>query len=141
MALHYLIFDGVLERYPDLKIVSVHLSRELEVLKIENRLQSRAEREMERGQREYFLRQQLRAIQQELGSGDEEEEEVRQLAAWAASRTATAAVCTYKDLVKIRQHWPGEMPLLALTSRLEVTAGQADLEAALAATLQADAAR
>ncbi|MCE7874669.1 endopeptidase La [bacterium CPR1] len=63
-----------------LRLVSVHLSRELEVLKIENRLQSRAEREMEKGQREYFLRQQLRAIQEELGSGDEDEEEVRQLA-------------------------------------------------------------
>ncbi len=63
-----------------LRQVSVHLSRELEVLKIENRLQSRAEREMEKGHREYFLRQQLKAIQQELGSPDEEEEEVQQLA-------------------------------------------------------------
>ncbi|MEW6282198.1 MAG: endopeptidase La [Candidatus Eremiobacterota bacterium] len=60
-----------------LRQVSVHLSRELEVLKIENRLQSRAEREMERGHREYFLRQQLKAIQEELGGLDEDEEEVR----------------------------------------------------------------
>ncbi len=59
--------------------VSVHLSRELEILKIENRIQSRAEREMEKGHREYFLRQQLKAIQEELGHADEEQEEVAQI--------------------------------------------------------------
>jgi len=63
-----------------LRKVSVHLSRELEILKIENRLQSRAEREMEKGQREYFLRQQLKAIQEELGHADEQHEEVEQVA-------------------------------------------------------------
>jgi len=59
--------------------VSVHLSRELEILKIENRIQTRAEREMEKGHREYFLRQQLKAIQEELGHADEEQEEVAQI--------------------------------------------------------------
>ncbi len=57
--------------------------------------------------------------------------EVTELAAWAKSVGAAAAMCTYKDLVKVRGAWPAGLPLMALASRLEVTGGQAELEAAL----------
>ncbi len=57
--------------------------------------------------------------------------EVTELGAWAKSVSAAAAVCTYKDLVKVRGAWPAGVPLVALASRLEVTSGQAELEAAL----------
>jgi ATP-dependent Lon protease len=47
------------------------LSRELEVLEIGRRIQQEARGEMDKMQREYFLRQQLKAIQKELGERDE----------------------------------------------------------------------
>lgn len=47
------------------------LSRELEVLEIGRRIQQEARGEMDKMQREYYLRQQLKAIQKELGEGDE----------------------------------------------------------------------
>ena len=44
-----------------------------------SKIQSQVQSEMEKGQREYFLRQQLKAIQQELGEGDPEQAEVDEL--------------------------------------------------------------
>ena len=44
-----------------------------------SKIQSQVQSEMEKGQREYFLRQQLKAIQQELGEGDPEQAEVNEL--------------------------------------------------------------
>ncbi|HET7128829.1 MAG TPA: LON peptidase substrate-binding domain-containing protein, partial [Gaiellaceae bacterium] len=62
-----------------LRTVSGILSRELEVFELGSKIQSQVQSEMERGQREYFLRQQLKAIQQELGEGDPEQAEVAEL--------------------------------------------------------------
>jgi ATP-dependent Lon protease len=62
-----------------LRIVSAILSRELEVFELGSKIQSQVQSEMERGQREYFLRQQLKAIQQELGESDPEQAEVAEL--------------------------------------------------------------
>ncbi len=55
------------------------LNQELEVLELGRKIQSEAQEEMEKAQREYFLRQQLKAIQQELGEGDEQAMEVAEL--------------------------------------------------------------
>ena len=46
------------------------LNRELEVFELGTKIQSQVQSEMEKGQREFFLRQQLKAIQDELGEGD-----------------------------------------------------------------------
>ena len=62
-----------------LRTVSAILSRELEVFELGSKIQSQVQSEMERGQREYFLRQQLKAIQQELGEDDPEQAEVAEL--------------------------------------------------------------
>ncbi|XWX04453.1 endopeptidase La [Aggregatilineales bacterium SYSU G02658] len=51
-----------------------HLSKEVEVLQIGRRIQSEAQTEMEKTQREYFLREQLKAIQRELNDDGELEE-------------------------------------------------------------------
>lgn len=48
------------------------LNKELEVLELGHKIQSEAQSEMEKMQREYFLREQLKAIQRELGEGDEQ---------------------------------------------------------------------
>jgi ATP-dependent Lon protease len=62
-----------------LRKVSAILNRELEVFELGSRIQSQVQSEMEKGQREYFLRQQLKAIQEELGEGDPEQAEVKEL--------------------------------------------------------------
>jgi ATP-dependent Lon protease len=62
-----------------LRMVSAILSRELEVFELGSKIQSQVQSEMEKGQREYFLRQQLKAIQQELGEGDPDQVEANEL--------------------------------------------------------------
>ena len=62
-----------------LRTVSAILSRELEVFELGSKIQSQVQSEMEKGQREYFLRQQLKAIQQELGEDDPDKAEVAEL--------------------------------------------------------------
>ena len=55
------------------------LARELEVVAIGSKIQSQVQSELDKGQREYFLRQQLKAIQEELGEADEVQAEVGEL--------------------------------------------------------------
>jgi ATP-dependent Lon protease len=62
-----------------LRQVSAILSREVEVFELGSKIQSQVQSEMEKGQREYFLRQQLKAIQDELGEGDPDQAEIKEL--------------------------------------------------------------
>jgi ATP-dependent Lon protease len=62
-----------------LRAVLVILNRELEVAELGSKIQNQVASEMESSQREYFLRQQLKAIQEELGEGDPEQAEVKEL--------------------------------------------------------------
>ena len=62
-----------------LREVSAILNRELEVFELGSRIQSQVQEEMEKGQREFYLRQQLKAIQEELGEGDAEQAEINEL--------------------------------------------------------------
>jgi ATP-dependent Lon protease len=57
------------------------LIKELEVLELGSRIQSQVQSEVGRNQREYFLREQLKAIQKELGEGDEQAKEIDELRA------------------------------------------------------------
>ncbi len=59
-----------------LSTVSEHLHHEIELLKMQHELSSRAQGEIDQSQREYFLRQQLNAIRRELDEEDELAEEV-----------------------------------------------------------------
>jgi len=62
-----------------LREISTILNRELEVFELGSKIQSQVQEEMEKGQREFFLRQQLKAIQDELGEGDAEQAEINEL--------------------------------------------------------------
>jgi ATP-dependent Lon protease len=62
-----------------LRTVLVILNRELEVAELGSKIQNQVVSEMESTQREYFLRQQLKAIQEELGEADPEQAEITEL--------------------------------------------------------------
>jgi ATP-dependent Lon protease len=62
-----------------LRGVSLILNRELEVFELGTKIQSQVQSELEKGQREFFLRQQMKAIQEELGEGDPEQAEMAEL--------------------------------------------------------------
>ncbi len=62
-----------------LQRLSVLLGRELDVLELENRIHQQVQDEMDRSQREYFLREQMRVIQHELGETDEQTREINEL--------------------------------------------------------------
>ena len=68
---------------PDVEVrlreISTILNRELEVFELGSKIQSQVQEEMEKGQREFFLRQQLKAIQDELGEGDADQAELNEL--------------------------------------------------------------
>src|SRR6478735_7414587 len=57
------------------------LIKELEVLELGSKIQSQVQSEVGKNQREYFLREQLKAIQKELGEGDEQAKETEELRA------------------------------------------------------------
>jgi ATP-dependent Lon protease len=59
-----------------LRQISEILAKEIEVLSMQQKIQAQAKGEMDKTQREYFLREQLKAIQKELGELDERAEEV-----------------------------------------------------------------
>lgn len=61
-----------------LKKVIELLNREIQVLEVQARIQSSAKEEISKNQREYYLREQLRAIQQELGETDERIQEIEE---------------------------------------------------------------
>jgi len=62
-----------------LREVSKILNRELDVFELGTKIQSQVQSELEKGQREFFLRQQLKAIQEELGEGDPEQADANEL--------------------------------------------------------------
>jgi ATP-dependent Lon protease len=61
-----------------LKLVHELLSREVALLEMQQEISTQVRGEMDKGQREYFLRQQLKAIQKELGEGDDLDSEINE---------------------------------------------------------------
>ncbi|MCS7280065.1 MAG: endopeptidase La [Desulfobacterota bacterium] len=62
-----------------LKMVTILLNRELETLELSSRIQSNVKEGIDKTQREYFLREQLKAIQKELGETDDKFAEIEEL--------------------------------------------------------------
>jgi ATP-dependent Lon protease len=62
-----------------LRRLSEILARELEVVTLDTEIQSQVQSELQKGQRDFYLRQQLKAIQDELGEGDEAQAEAKEL--------------------------------------------------------------
>ena len=62
-----------------LERVFAHMEAEIGVLQVEKRIRNRVKRQMEKTQREYYLNEQLKAIQKELGEGEEGRDEAAEL--------------------------------------------------------------
>ena len=62
-----------------LKLVSAFLARQVEILELKGKIQSEVKSEMDKTQREYILREQLKAIQRELGEDDPQQAEISEL--------------------------------------------------------------
>ena len=60
------------------KLIAI-LGREIELLELGHKIQSQVQTELNKNQREYYLRQQLKAIQKELGEGDSRSSEIEEL--------------------------------------------------------------
>ena len=56
-----------------------HMRSEIEILEVEKRIRTRVKKQMEKTQKEYYLNEQMRAIQKELGEKDEFKSEIREL--------------------------------------------------------------
>ncbi|MGQ9688107.1 MAG: endopeptidase La [Desulfobaccales bacterium] len=89
-------------------IVNDFLRKELEVSSIQAKIQSQAREEMDRTQREYFLREQLRAIKKELGDVDEQSKEMEEyrLKIARAKMPKEAEEEAFKQLSRLEQMHP-----------------------------------
>ncbi|MCX5771414.1 MAG: endopeptidase La, partial [Candidatus Hydrogenedentes bacterium] len=67
---------GALDRRERLEKLIRVLAREVELLEVSNKIQSDVKSSIDKGQREFFLRQQLKAIQEELGEGEAQRPEL-----------------------------------------------------------------
>ncbi|MGC9519854.1 MAG: endopeptidase La [Desulfuromonadaceae bacterium] len=89
------------------------LEREEEILKVEQKIRKRVKGQMERTQKEYYLNEQMRAIQKELGDKDEFKQELKELEANIEKSRMSAAA---KDKAK------GEMRKLKMMSPMSAEA-------------------
>ena len=74
--------QGILETFDvreRLSKVHLFLNKEVQVLELGNKIQSQVKEDMDRTQREYYLREQLKAIKKELGELDEHSAEIKEL--------------------------------------------------------------
>ena len=94
--------SGRLER------VFAHMEGEIGVLQVEKRIRNRVKRQMEKTQREYYLNEQMKAIQKELGEGEDGKDEAAELEAKikATKFTKDAREKALAELKKLRSMSP-----------------------------------
>jgi ATP-dependent Lon protease len=92
-----------------LKKLTVFVNRELEVLEMGSKIQDKVQNELGKNQREYFLREQLRAIQKELGMTDERSQEIEELRVKIkdANMSAEADKEAQRELERLAKMQPG----------------------------------
>ncbi|HLK49475.1 MAG TPA: endopeptidase La [Bryobacteraceae bacterium] len=74
-----------------------HLARELEMLELRGRIQSQVQGQLSQSQREFYLREQLKAIQKELGEGDDANRDIEELREKLEAAELPAEVKTETD--------------------------------------------
>ncbi|MDP6935680.1 MAG: AAA family ATPase, partial [Myxococcota bacterium] len=85
------------------------LNKEIQVLELSNKIQTEVKGEMDKAQREYFLREQLKAIQKELGETDDRQEEFEDLktAIKKAKMPKDVEKVAFKELKRMSRMSPG----------------------------------
>lgn len=93
-----------------LKRINQILAEELDVLELEDEIHAQVQTEVDRSHREYYLREQMKAIQTELGEGDIWSQEITELSEKLAELSAPEQVCiqTQRELNRLKQ-----MPTMA----------------------------
>ncbi|MBX7219742.1 MAG: endopeptidase La [Blastocatellia bacterium] len=117
--------QGVLELVdPQQRLFRVNelLARELSVLNVQQEINSQAKGEIDRSQREFYLRQQLKAIQQELGEGNELLEEINTYREKIAEAGMTEKVEeeTLRQLKKLERMHPDTAEAATLRNYLDI---------------------
>ena len=104
-----------------LRKVNELLMRELDLLEIQQKITMEARGEMDKSQREYYLRQQLKAIQQELGEGNELAEEIQVFREKLAKLTVPEDVMTEieRNLKKLERMHPDSSETAVTRTYLE----------------------
>ena len=62
-----------------LERINKHLAKEIEVQQLRNKIQTEVQDQVQQSQRDYYLREQLKAIQKELGEMDEGQKDIEEL--------------------------------------------------------------
>jgi ATP-dependent Lon protease len=104
--------QGVLETIPireRMQMLVNLLAREVQVLEISSRVETEVNTELGKSQREYYLREQMKAIQRELGEGDERTQEIEELreAIEAAGLPEEAYKAATRELDRLQRMSPG----------------------------------
>ncbi len=107
---------------PRLKRVNDLLSKEIDVLTVQHEINAQARSDIDRSQREYFLRQQLKAIQAELGEGNELFEEIEQYRdkILKAKMPETAEEEALRQLKKLERMHPDTAETATLRNWLDI---------------------
>jgi ATP-dependent Lon protease len=105
-----------------LKLVNDLLSAELEVLQMQQKIRNQAKDEMSKSQREYFLREQMRAIKSELGEQDSKAEEMDELREKIIKSQMPSAVETeaLKQLTRLERMHPDASEASMVRTYLDV---------------------
>ena len=112
------IYDPV----PRLRRVNDLLSKEIDVLTVQQEINTQARADIDRSQREYFLRQQLKAIQSELGEGNElfEEIEAYREKVFKANMPEAAQEESLRQLKKLERMHPDTAETATLRNWLDI---------------------
>ncbi|MBI5197338.1 MAG: endopeptidase La, partial [Nitrospirae bacterium] len=111
----------ILDPVQRIKKVSEILNKEMDVLMMQQKIQAEAKGEIDKTQREYFLREQLKAIQKELGEMDERQEEVNEFRRRIAEAKMTEKVLkeAEKQLKRLEKMHPDSAEASTVRTYLE----------------------
>ncbi len=102
---------GLFDLKARIRRLLAHLGRRTEVLRTRDKINSQVKEDIDKNQREYILRQQLKAIQEELGEGEEESNDLDDLAERVAkAKLSPAAAEVAKKQLKRLRAMAGQSP-------------------------------
>ncbi|MDR1989669.1 MAG: endopeptidase La [Acidobacteriaceae bacterium] len=100
---HLLENDSLLEK---LKAIAAALNREVALQELKGKIETAAQQDMSEAQRQYFLRQQLKAIQNELGEGEKPEAEDLRARVTAAALPDTVSAIAMREIERLERMTP-----------------------------------